>query len=349
MTKYILCLVCLYASIIFPDNQVIPVGDRHLLDARAELNFISHTQAVELEPLWTVETASDENDVFHLVRDIALSDEGVLYVSDGGNNRIVSLSSVDGSYQGHTGRAGAGPGEFTAVSSVATDGSLVYASDVQLRRISMFSPELTYVESFSVEERPAQILATGGQLFLTYFAPMGRTALLVTYDTTGNRTGTLGTPREDGAIVDMAGESGRLSVVEGNVLYAHPYPYSIDRLRGEVQETLFTVQRDGFEPPADPPRGNTGMRLGAELPSKIRGLAYQEGLLFIQVELAGGFSELDVRSMGGGLLMSLSLPDEHRLGAVKADTLYTFVHGADETEAQVAAWRIVGLQELSHP
>ena len=77
---------------------------------------------------------------FHHPTDIAFSDSGEFYVSDGYRNARVHKFSADGTLLFSWGEPGTGPGQFHLVHSVWEARGRVYVADRENNRIHVFTP-----------------------------------------------------------------------------------------------------------------------------------------------------------------------------------------------------------------
>ncbi len=98
---------------------------------------------IGIEPIRTLgelET-KDENVAFNLPSDVALDEDGNIYILDSGNHRIQKFSP-DGKYLATLGRKGQGPGEFVYPESIDIDESgNILVSDPNNQRIQVLTPE----------------------------------------------------------------------------------------------------------------------------------------------------------------------------------------------------------------
>jgi len=131
----------------------------------------------------------------HQVRGVAVDQEGNMYVSDGGNARVVVFDEA-GRLVRTFGQKGSGPGEFDALSKVKVgEDERLYALDVKLRRVSIFSRDGRFLESFKIKERPLDMAAKDADhVFLITWNVRPQASLVAVYKTTGERTGDLVAP-----------------------------------------------------------------------------------------------------------------------------------------------------------
>jgi peptidylamidoglycolate lyase len=82
---------------------------------------------------------------FNLPTDIAISDDGSFYVSDGyGNSRVVKFSST-GKYIKAWGTYGSNPGQFIIPHAIAIDQSnTIYVADRQNNRVQLLTPQAAF-------------------------------------------------------------------------------------------------------------------------------------------------------------------------------------------------------------
>jgi len=100
----------------------------------------------------------DENIAFHIPADIAIDDQGNIYVLDAGNHRIQKFDA-DGKYLATFGRRGQGPGEFYMPSSLDLDyQGYMYVSDPQNQRVQILNPDGTEHKTIPFHQIPAGII-----------------------------------------------------------------------------------------------------------------------------------------------------------------------------------------------
>jgi peptidylamidoglycolate lyase len=94
-----------------------------------------------------------DNSHFNKPTDVAVSNDGSLYVSDGyGNNRIVKLSQ-EGQFLLEWGTKGTGPGQFDLPHAIAVDASdKVYVADRSNARIQVFNSGGKYLTEWKGTE-----------------------------------------------------------------------------------------------------------------------------------------------------------------------------------------------------
>lgn len=86
------------------------------------------------------------------VRGIVVDADGIVYVLDEGNNRLIAFNP-DGSLLWSVGRAGEGPGEFNGAFGMVSDGdSTIYISNQRSTRIDAWSTDGTFIESVNLSE-----------------------------------------------------------------------------------------------------------------------------------------------------------------------------------------------------
>ncbi len=102
----------------------------------------------EYEELYHLEQdESREETLLSDARIARMDEEGYVYVTDGGNNRI-AVFGPDGSFSHSFGREGAGPGEFRSPRLLGFDGDMVVVVDSMLQRTLLFRQDGTFIRSF---------------------------------------------------------------------------------------------------------------------------------------------------------------------------------------------------------
>jgi sugar lactone lactonase YvrE len=85
--------------------------------------------------------SDDENVLFYMPADMAVDEEGNMYVMDSGNHRIQKFDS-EGNFLGTFGRKGQGPGEFQYPHSIDIDDrGFMYISDSGNQKIQILKPD----------------------------------------------------------------------------------------------------------------------------------------------------------------------------------------------------------------
>lgn len=97
----------------------------------------------------------------------------VLYVLDA-QEGAVKVFSLAGRYLKDIGRQGQGPGEFHNPSYLTVFDEKIVISDSSNRRLQIMDAEGAYLGGFKLEERPHQVLALGGGLFVVSHSSMPR-------------------------------------------------------------------------------------------------------------------------------------------------------------------------------
>lgn len=105
---------------------------------------------------------------FNKPTDIALAQDGSIYVADGYGNARVHLFSPEGKHILSWGEPGSGPGQFKIPHSVCVDPSgLVYVGDRENSRIQVFLPNGQYVREWRGVHRPDHIVqGADGQFYV---------------------------------------------------------------------------------------------------------------------------------------------------------------------------------------
>ena len=149
--------------ILLQSNNVNSINNR-IEKFRGE----SHDLSVQL--LFTLGTTDRESESFYNPGDVAIGENGNIYVLDSGNSRIQCFSSK-GEFLFSFGRYGQGPGELSknaATLEVLSDGNL-YLIDNQQYRISVFSPKGDFIKSYKIRSWYDDIFLFKDKYYLTSF------------------------------------------------------------------------------------------------------------------------------------------------------------------------------------
>jgi len=109
----------------------------------------------------------DGPDHFNKPTDVAVSDGGDIFVTDGyGNARVVKFSK-DGHYRAEWGKAGTGPGEFDLPHSISTDGKdRLFVGDRENDRVQVFDLEGKFLDQFKESGAPYGLSLARDRLFV---------------------------------------------------------------------------------------------------------------------------------------------------------------------------------------
>ncbi len=95
---------------------------------------------------------------FNFPTNVALAQNGDLYVTDGYGNARVHRFSSDGALLHSWGNPGDGPGQFHVPHGIAIDSSgLVYVADRENSRIQRFTPDGEFVDEWNDVARPCEV------------------------------------------------------------------------------------------------------------------------------------------------------------------------------------------------
>ena len=129
---------------------------------------------------------------FHFPTNLALADDGAMYVADGYGNACVHKFSADGRLLFSWGEPGAGPGQFHVPHGIAvmSDGAVVVA-DRENGRLQFFDPDGGFLTEWTGLARPCQVVIdAAGNVHvaeLGYRAGMWPGTTAPTPDATGGR------------------------------------------------------------------------------------------------------------------------------------------------------------------
>jgi hypothetical protein len=92
---------------------------------------------------------------FNMVTNVAVTESGDMFISDGYGNARVHRFSADGALLASWGEPGTGPGQFNLPHSIAVDrAGRVYVADRENSRLQIFTADGTYLESWDWVNRP---------------------------------------------------------------------------------------------------------------------------------------------------------------------------------------------------
>ena len=157
--------------------------------------------------------------MFYGPRDIAIDDEGNLYVTDTGNKRVQKFDS-EGNPLGQWGGAGPAPGQFVEPVGIAIDQEgRIYVADTWNQRIQVFDEDFGFLSQWrleawlgeSVVNKPHLAVDGEGNIYTT--DPEGYRVLV--YDLEGELLATFGKYGTDGSSFDLP--TGIAADGEGNV------------------------------------------------------------------------------------------------------------------------------------
>lgn len=114
---------------------------------------------------------------FHYPTNLALTEAGEMYITDGYGNARVHKFSANGKLLFSWGEPGNGPGQFNVPHGIAIDQQdIVYVADRENSRIQLFSPQGDYQSEWTDVARPSQVfINTDGLIYvaeLGYYAGM---------------------------------------------------------------------------------------------------------------------------------------------------------------------------------
>ena len=164
-----------------------------------------------LMTLGTAGVTGDGPHTFDGPTDVALAQNGDVFVTDGhGNNRVVKFSQ-DGTFIKAWGRKGTGPGEFDIPHTIAIDSrGRLFVGDRENQRIQIFDQDGNFLEAWPQFGMPSGIyIAADDTIYVADYQQ--HEALLVGSTTDGSITARIESvitgpwPTQSGVAVDAAG------------------------------------------------------------------------------------------------------------------------------------------------
>ena len=166
---------------------------------------------LEIEEDLVLGSERDENYIFYRVWDIAVNDQGDIYVLDSGKYRIQKYDK-DGHYLQSIGRQGQGPGEFERPAGLYLDqkGNIYVLG---LSKIHLFNPKGEFIKSLVP------------QGFITAFVPDGEGNIIAASYVRAERMRNFGVliMNQDGEVSKKIAEFPGIPVIKGGWTFAHDY------------------------------------------------------------------------------------------------------------------------------
>jgi hypothetical protein len=166
---------------------------------------------LEIEEDLVLGSEKDENYMFYRVWDIAVNDQGDIYVLDSGKYRIQKYDK-DGRYVQTIGRQGQGPGEFERPTGLYLDkkGNIYVLG---LSKIHLFDRQGEFIKSLVP------------QGFITDFVPDGEGHIITTSYVRAERMRNFGVliMNQDGEVSKKIAEFPGIPVIKGGWTFAHDY------------------------------------------------------------------------------------------------------------------------------
>jgi DNA-binding beta-propeller fold protein YncE len=159
-----------------------------------------------LSPSLSIGTTGSDAGQLLQPRNLAISDEGMIFVTDSGNHRI-QVFDQNGFYQHGWGEFGTEPGQFNEPWGLTVDDDYVYVADTWNHRIQKFSHEGELVDVFGQSGSPAQGQVGGGMFFGPRDITFNPDGQLVVTDTGNHRLQIFDT---DGNFIEAVGSEGNL-------------------------------------------------------------------------------------------------------------------------------------------
>lgn len=128
-------------------------GHLWLTDVRKHQVFEFTANGEQVRALGVVNEPGADETHFNEPTDVAIANDGSIFISDGyGNSRVVKYSAA-GEYLLEWGTRGSGPGQFNVPHGIAIDrGGLVYVADRGNARVQIFDQDGVYIHEWLGED-----------------------------------------------------------------------------------------------------------------------------------------------------------------------------------------------------
>ncbi|HUS94254.1 MAG TPA: flippase activity-associated protein Agl23 [Patescibacteria group bacterium] len=202
-----------------------------------------------LSPSLSIGTTGSEVGQLLRPRNMAIGEDGMIFVTDSGNHRI-QVFDQDGFFQYSWGEFGIEPGQFNEPWGIAVDDDFVYVADTWNHRIQKFSHDGELIDVFGQSGSPTQDQVGGGLFFGPRDITFNSDGHLVVTDTGNHRLQIFDT---DGNFIETVGSQGNLpgqfyepvgvaTMATGSLLVVDTWNGRIQRIGGNLlPETEWAV------------------------------------------------------------------------------------------------------------
>lgn len=270
------------------------------------------------------------NRAFSAVQDLT----GNIYVSDIGNYRVLSFTD-DGKYRKSYGTRGPGPGEFSAVGSIAVHDNSIYVQDTRRRTISSLSMKDGSVQtSIPVDVFGSWGVDDDGVIHVSDYIALSSSEAenMVSFYGDGTLANEFNSSYDRVMELNGVGAFPSVHVSKTRVYYAWPYPYRIEIMKRDFSPLLnLELVDSGLSEPSRP-RVVDGMNIGGSLPAQISKILEVENT-WILVEVR--YSDIDkprrvdVFDMNGKYLSSFQLESGEGISSYSSEAgmLWSTING----------------------
>ena len=229
-------------------HAILAAHDGHIYCADDGAHTITKWTA-EGELLLTIGTPGEpaprfSGDPFNRPTDMAVADDGSIFISDGYGNARIHKYTPDGEHLLSWGEPGIDPGQFMCPHNIALRGERVYVADRESHRVQIFDPDGRLVALWNNIHRPCGLtVGPEGHIYIGELNGVGLMdgALAIGHrvsvlDADGNLVGRFGDPEE-------GEEPGR---------FIAPHGIAVDS-RGDVYvgEVSYTIRGSRLDPPRE--------------------------------------------------------------------------------------------------
>lgn len=229
-------------------HAILAAHDGHIYCADDGSHTITKW-TTEGELLLTIGTPGESaprfsGDPFNRPTDMAVAEDGSIFISDGYGNARIHKYAPDGEHLLSWGEPGIDPGQFMCPHNIALRGERVYVADRESHRVQIFDLEGRFVTSWNNIHRPCGL--TVGPEGHVYIGELNGVGLMEgalgighrvsVFDADGNLLGRYGDPEE-------GEEPGRFIAPHGIAVDSHGDVY--------VGEVSYTIRGSQLDPPRE--------------------------------------------------------------------------------------------------
>jgi DNA-binding beta-propeller fold protein YncE len=259
-----------------------------------------------------------DNGEFSYPGDVAVDNDGNIYVADTDNNRIQKFDP-DGNYLTQWGQPGPGDGQFNTPYSIefAPDGKL-YVGDNENDRVQIFDTSGTFVDKVNVNDAADSHISSDGHIY----APSFVDSVIKTFDSSLTPGADIGSPGSgDGQFNspwDVAASP------DETKLYVLDY----GNLRVEIFQSNGTYVDEFGTPGTDPGEFDDCWGMAVDTYGYVYVTDWSEGMVQIYDENGNFIEEFQIPAAGTGYgIWGLDFDSDNNMYVVDAQNSIVYIYG----------------------